>query len=110
MVNGVTYFCVYIPDQGACSNETSVFSNAVRFALKLLFGTKNNQLHDHSLFLQNDAEVLDLPTFLLPQPIASFRFIFLLKNRNNSVHLPPLQYTRCEKLKSLSLSNLLPPE
>ena len=37
MVNGVTYFCVYIPEQGACLDETSVFSNAVRFALKLFF-------------------------------------------------------------------------
>ena len=42
-------------------DETSVFSNAVRFALKLLFGTKNNKLHNYSLFLQNDTEVLDLP-------------------------------------------------
>ena len=70
MVNGVTYFCAYIPEQGACLDETSVFSNAVRFALKLLFGTKNNQLHDYSLFIQNDTEVLDLPMFLLPQLMA----------------------------------------
>ena len=70
MVNGVTYFCAYIPEQGACLNETSVYSNVVQFALKLIFGTKSNQLHDYSLFFQNDTEVLDLPMFLLPQPMA----------------------------------------
>ena len=70
MVNRVTYFCAYIPEWVVCLDVTSVFSNAVRFALKLLFGMKNNQLHDYSLLLQNDTEVLDLPMFLLPQPMA----------------------------------------
>ena len=42
MVKGVTYFCAYTPEQGACLDETSVFSNAVQFAPKLLSGTKNN--------------------------------------------------------------------
>ena len=65
MVNGVTYFCAYIPEQDACLDETSVFSNAVRFALKLLFGTKNNQLHDYSLFLQNDMDLSLLPNLWL---------------------------------------------
>ena len=59
MVNGVTYFWAYIPDQGACLDETSVSLNVLRFALKLLFGTKSNQLHDHPLFLQRDNQVLD---------------------------------------------------
>ena len=70
MVNGVIYFCTYIPEQGPCLDETSVFASAKQFTLKLLFGTKNNQLHDYSSFLQNVTEVLDLPMFLLPQPMA----------------------------------------
>ena len=90
MVNGVTYFYAYISGQGACLDETSVFSNAVRFALKLPFGTKNNQLHDYSLFLQNDTEILDLPLYVPPAPVYGL--------------------ISFQKLKSLSVYNLLPPK
>ena len=58
----------------------------------LLFGMKNNQLHNYSLFLQNDTEVLDLPMFLLLQPI----------------WLDFVSYS--EKFKSLSMYDLLPPK
>ena len=39
-------------------------------ALKLLFGTKNNQLHDYLSFLQNDSEVSDLTDVPPAQPMA----------------------------------------